>query len=97
MNPLSTFVIDPEYTRVLAKDLSQASQFSRPAEQALPTDSTIADFITTLTAAITNLTTRAEQLHSDTNHIAEASFAMADAAEAQDGSAASAFHEFRVV
>lgn len=96
MNPLRTFDIDPEHTRTLARDLAAASHFIAPPEQALPADSTLADFVSTLTAAIGNLTRRSQQLHQDTEHIAQASFALADAAEAQDLSAAHAFDQLQV-
>lgn len=96
MNPLSTFEVDPEHTRSLARDLDEASQFHAPEHAALPGNPTVVDFVNILNQAITNLTARSEQLHADTAHIARAGFALADAAEATDNAAGQAFNGFQV-
>ena len=96
MNPSHTFEIDLEYTRALARDLDVASTFTPPQPAALPTDPSLADFVGLLNQALNNLTARSQQLHADAAHIARSGFALAQAAEATDGSASSALQGLRV-
>ncbi len=96
MNPAHTFEIDLEYTRSLARDLDVAAAFTPPQPAVMPTDSTLADFVGTLNHALDNLTARSQQLHADVAHVARSGFALADAAEATDSAASSAFDGFQV-
>src|SRR5699024_2613657 len=96
MNPAHGFEIDLEYTRALARDLDVAAAFTPTQPAVITTYYTLADFVCTLIQALHNLTSRSKQLHAGVAHVARSGFALADAAEATDSAASSAFDGFQV-
>ena len=84
---MTTFTIDTELTRHLARELFAATQETTPPLPHIP-DGSLSAFGAHLCDAVANLNSRTESLRADMEEVAAASVAMAEEADAADSATA---------